>query len=371
MKYRKTFTYEGKRYDVTAKTQQELYEKIARKKLELEQGMTINKNMLVKDWCKEWMHTYKEPTVGAGRLKTIESLCSSSVLPAIGNMQLKDVKPTHIQRLLNNKAKTCKESYLRTIKAVCSDLFEKALENGLIARNPTKGVITPKTNKTTARRSLTPSEQEYFIRATDKCKHGLFFKIMYYCGLRPGEVAALQWCNIDLKNKILKVEKAVKAQGGIGEPKSEAGVRQVPIPDSLACSLKPSNPFDFLFLTRQGNLVSGQICWHWWMDVTKQMNIEAGCRTVKGELVPPYPIADDLVPYCLRHTYCTNLQAAGVPINVARELMGHSNIGITSKIYTHSSDESLNNAAYLINALDSKRNSVGTNVGVHSGNVEK
>lgn len=62
-------------------------------------------------------------------------------------------------------------------------------------------------------------------------------------------------------------------------------------------------------------------------------------------------VADDLVPYCLRHTYCTDLQSAGVPINVARELMGHSDISITAKIYTHHSEIDFDNAKQLINKL--------------------
>lgn len=362
--YRKTFTYEGKRYDITAKTQEQLYEKIARKKIELEQGTTISKNMLVKEWCAEWMSTYKEPAVSPGRFKMLESFCRSTIVPALGNIQLKDVKSTHVQKMLNNKAKTCKESSLKQLKAVCSDMFDKAFENGLILKNPVTSAVVPKSGKSNNRRSLTPLEQRYFLRAADKCKHGLFFKIIYYCGLRPGEVAALQWCDFDLKNKILKVTKAVKPRGGIGEPKSSAGIRQVPIPDSLAASLKPAdNPFDFLFLTQQVGFASETVRSNWWKEIMKQMNIEAGCKVVKGELVPPYPIADDLVPYCLRHTYCTNLQAAGVPINVARELMGHSDIGITSKIYTHSSTESFNNAAELINQLNNKRENVGVGVG--------
>ena len=231
--YRKTFTYEGKRYDITAKTQEQLYEKIARKKIELEQGMTISKNMLVKEWCKEWLDTYKEPTVSAARLINLQYACKSTFIPTLGNMQLKDVKPTHIQKMLNSKSKTCKESSLKQLKVMCSDMFDKALENGLILKNPVKSATVPKSGKSNGRRSLTPLEQEYFLKAADKCKYGLFFKIIYYCGLRPGEVAALQWCDFDLKNKILKVTKAVKPRGGIGEPKSSAGIRSVPIPNAL------------------------------------------------------------------------------------------------------------------------------------------
>lgn len=48
-----------------------------------------------------------------------------------------------------------------------------------------------------------------------------------------------------------------------------------------------------------------------------------------------HAIAPDLTTYCLRHTFCTDLQRAGVAINIAKELMGHSSIAVTADIYTH------------------------------------
>jgi integrase len=84
------------------------------------------------------------------------------------------------------------------------------------------------------------------------------------------------------------------------------------------------------------------------------------CKTSKGgKLVPPYPVADDLVMYCLRHTYGTDLQRAGVSINVARELMGHSSVTITEG-YTHKSKEAFNAAAKLINEFNSVETGVET-----------
>ncbi len=59
-------------------------------------------------------------------------------------------------------------------------------------------------------------------------------------------------------------------------------------------------------------------------------------------------MAPDLVPYCLRHTYCTDLQAKGVSLKMASYLMGHSDISVTANIYTHVTDEILNDAAMLI-----------------------
>ena len=78
------------------------------------------------------------------------------------------------------------------------------------------------------------------------------------------------------------------------------------------------------------------------------MDIAMGAETYRNHITV-HALADDIVLYCLRHTYCTDLQAAGVPINVARELMGHSSIEMTSRIYTHHSDDSITDALEKIN----------------------
>ena len=79
------------------------------------------------------------------------------------------------------------------------------------------------------------------------------------------------------------------------------------------------------------------------------MNISMGCKVYRNELIPPFPLADDFVPYDLRHTYCTNLARAGVDIRVAKKLMGHANISITADIYTHVDTKDIESAAELIN----------------------
>ena len=48
-----------------------------------------------------------------------------------------------------------------------------------------------------------------------------------------------------------------------------------------------------------------------------------------------YPFASDLVPYCLRHEYCTDLARKGVDIRIAQRLMGHATITMTANIYTN------------------------------------
>ena len=59
---------------------------------------------------------------------------------------------------------------------------------------------------------------------------------MLYCGLRRGELLALDWSDVDFENKVIHVTKSVifnKNQPIIKGPKSKAGIRDVPIPDFL------------------------------------------------------------------------------------------------------------------------------------------
>lgn len=59
-----------------------------------------------------------------------------------------------------------------------------------------------------------------------------------------------------------------------------------------------------------------------------------GAEAQDGKIIH-HAIAPDLTLYCLRHTFCTDLQRDGVAINIAKELMGHSSIAVTADIYTH------------------------------------
>ena len=88
-----------------------------------------------------------------------------------------------------------------------------------------------------------------------------------------------------------------------------------------------------------------------------------GCTVFRNQLVPPYPLADDFTMYNLRHTYCTDLEKKGVPINIARRLMGHASIETTSKIYTHGSQESFEKAKSLINGENGSGNADGKQSG--------
>ena len=86
-----------------------------------------------------------------------------------------------------------------------------------------------------------------------------------------------------------------------------------------------------------------------WRSFKQALDLDMGTQMASGAIDPETSVgADDLTPYCLWHTYATDLQSAGVPLNVAKDLLGHQSIAMTSQIYTHFSDEAFTNASLKV-----------------------
>ena len=75
------------------------------------------------------------------------------------------------------------------------------------------------------------------------------------------------------------------------------------------------------------------------------MHLENYMRGVQGKFEKAYgkPVPR-ITPHVLRHTFCTNVQQAGLDVKSLQYLMGHSNASVTLDVYTHSSFESVERA---------------------------
>lgn len=341
----KTFRYEGKKYFAYGKTEEEAITKKIQMMAELKnQEKTSGGNMTVDAWFKQWLEVYKKPTgITAKSLYQYQIKYDRFISPEIGRKKLKDVREIDLQRILNDNAGQS-FSQLSKLRMVMQGMFQKARKTRMIPFDPAEDLTLPEYSKG-SRRSLTETERTLFLKVEPTVKGGLFYFAMLYTGMRPGELTALQWRDIDFSEKTIRVCRAAEsgAWNTLKDPKTDAGTRVIPIRKELLARLQElpkGDPMSPVFLNQAGNMHNMNSMKRLWGRICRAMDIELGAETKRNKIVES-KLAPDLVPYCLRHTFCTDLQNAGVPINLAKELMGHSDISVTANIYTHRNEKLL------------------------------
>lgn len=363
---RKTFTFCGRRYTVYGKTEAEAAEKMGALKAQLDRDdVILDKNTTVSRWVKEWMETYIEPRdLGASQLSTYRNK-SEYVCAHLGRMKLKDVREPHLQKILNSRQGNS-FSDLSKLRQVIKSIFSRAAAARLISFDPSLHLSLPSCTQG-KRRSMTDTERAAFLSVAAQHPAGPLFLTLLYTGIRPGEAIALQWKDIDFRSATLHVTKALEAWedgvGSIKSPKTDAGVRDIPIPDVLlpVLAARRGDPFDFAFPQHRDRraMMTHTCLKRYWESFTRAMDIQLGAVVERVKIngsrkhstvIIEHALADDFCMYCLRHTYCTDLQRAGVPLNVAKYLMGHSDIKVTANIYTDTTADVVEDARAKINS---------------------
>lgn len=338
MKYiRKTARFNGKKYEATGKTELEALTKLADKLAAAKRGEeSIGGAMTVDAWFQEWLSTYKEPKgLTAKSLGMYREKYNGYIKPRIGRMKLRDVKDTHLQKIMNEQ-EGMSSSHASKVRMVMQEMFKRARQSRLIPYDPAELLELPQTTKG-KRRSITEEERAAILEVAKSHRAGLWVLTLLYTGMRPGETAALTWNDVDFDRNEIHVHAAKESgSGAIKGPKTAAGVRDIPIHSKLRPHLLEAkgSPFSPVFVTGAGNRHNENSLRRLWTGFLRELDIYMGAKVRRNKIVESV-VADDLVPYCLRHTFCTDLQRAGVPLNVAKELMGHADIQTTANIYTH------------------------------------
>lgn len=354
----KTKRFEGKQYKARGKTEQEAYQKLAEMIAAAKRGEnTVSGSMTVNSWYKEWLETYKKPKDMTGKsLGMYDEKYNKYIKPRIGTMKLKDVKDVHLQRILNEQAGKS-ESHVKKVRSVLQQMFKRARQSRLIVFDPAEMLELPKYTAGT-RRSITDAERKAILKLAETHRGGLWILTLLYTGMRPAETVALMWSDIDFDKKEIHV-KAAKESGThnkIKAPKTEAGNRIIPIHAKLLPLLQsaPRSKSGRVFVNEAGNPHNENSLRRLWENFKRELDISMGATVYRNEITKSV-VAPDLVPYCLRHTFCTDLQNAGVPLNVAKDLMGHSDIQTTANIYTHRDENLLHSGMELLDGTAAKK----------------
>ena len=179
--------------------------------------------------------------------------------------------------------------------------------------------------------------------------------VMLYAGLRRGEALALDIDrDVDYHKKTITVRYAVRFPDQqhpvLVDPKTEAGSRTIPLLDVLADELQGKH--GLLITDADGNMMSESAWSRAWESYLCKLSVlhnghakrwhgktkEDKAILAAGGTIPPWQDIS-IRPHDLRHSYCTMLYDAGVDLKTAQLWMGHADVDVTMKIYTHLTEE--------------------------------
>ncbi|WP_422444285.1 tyrosine-type recombinase/integrase [Thermoanaerobacterium sp. DL9XJH110] len=320
------------------KTRKEAEAAMAEYVAQLEKGMYADsQNLTLEEYLTKWLKDYAEIKVAQTTFATyIDAV--NHIKEYLGHIKLEKLRPADIQAFISHLSRETNLSIrsVRYFYAILNIALNTAVKWQLIAHNPCDAVTPPQ--KTKQNMQILTSEQvnELLTGAKDT---PLYVPILLAvtCGLRRGEILGLYWDSVDLQNNIITVTRSIvkTPDGKILEknPKSNAGVRAVTIPDITVKALRAlrkkqlENKLHLGQEYKDNNLVC---CWDdgtpFYPDYLSQ-----GFKKLLKKLNLP----DNVRFHDLRHTHATLLLQQGVHPKVVQERLGHSSVSITLDTYSH------------------------------------
>lgn len=338
------------RIPVYGKTIKELEEKKLHILMMREQGLSVkSSSMLFEEYALRWLSTYKKKArTNTSRNYTYN--LKKYIIPAIGYLPIGKIVKSDIQGIINdnyNHYATC--DYIIT---TLNQIFNTAVDDDIIRKNPCKNVKLPKKPQS-SRRPLSNIEKLAIKTAALKDNEKALIYLLLYCGLSRAEVLALTQTDIDLVHKTVSVTKDLVFSHNrplIEDVKNNYRKRQIPIPDvaiSFISSYLKSINTDYLFTKKDGSPVTEQCYRRMWDNIKKKCNksvcsedeLKAGINKI------------GFTAYTFRHNYATQLYYSNITIKQAAKYMGHCDTKMIMQIYAHL-DEAKENAVQKINSVD-------------------
>ena len=343
------------------KTRQEAADQLARALSDLGRGMFVAPHKLtVGQWLATWLQEYQRPPVRPLTFDNYERIVRCHLIPTLGHLPLKELRPEHVQRAYNERHQTgMSAGSIRVMHAVLHGAMKQAVKNQFMLRNVIEATLPPSARS----RTMQPlSLQDVKHLLSEIANHRLFAAILLGLGtgLRRGELLALRWQDVDLQKGLIHIQQTLarvrvhetredgkKTHLIFQEPKTEQSRRTLPIPGDVIEELQRHKGRQ-----AQERLLLGQAYEDYGLVF---------CSTT-GRPLEPFGFYRRFVRllwqaglparrfHDARHTFATLMLELGESPKTVQVMLGHTTIATTLDIYSHVSLELEKRAVANLNA---------------------
>ena len=295
---------------------------------------------------ERWLpHLETQGRLRAGTIRNYRQLMRDHILPRLGHMQLRKVRPGHLQEVLDEMTRNGRAG--RTVshaRAAMSSAFTSAVRWQLVSINPVRATEAP-AKKVLDLRVPSAAELLTLMEAARGTVWEVPIMLAATTGARRGEIAGLRWGNVDLERGRIRIVEAlqrVNRELVYASPKTPRAVRSIPIPGWMTEALRRHRAEQAQRLLALGIRVGDQ---HPVADRGDGEPLDPSTFTHAVSRIATAAGLEGVRLHDLRHAVATILAATGSSPAITSKILGHASVAFTLQTYTHPDEEELDRAA--------------------------
>ena len=293
------------------------------------------KSPTVAEAAQNWMAYIKGEGRERSTLEQYRQHIDLHIVPRLGAERLAKLTTPRINAfrddLLAHLSRAMATKVLKSLRAILYD----AQRRGNVAQNVALGVRIGADKRGKRKLAVgvdipTPDEIKRIVNAAQGRRRPLLVT-MIFSGLRASELRGLRWSDVDLKKGELHVRQRADRYGVIGQPKSRAGVRTIPLGPLVLNTLKewklacPKGELGLVFPNRFGRIEARKF-------IARDLKIVLTAAGLKNKYSGLHAFRHFYASWCINRPADGGL---GLPAKLVQERLGHSSIVMTMDVYGH------------------------------------
>lgn len=322
-------------------------------------GIT-SESITLADFMTSWLENVVASGAKQGTLQNYQSYFKNHVHSQLGKIKVQDLTPAVLDKWVRGlQMKGYAHNTITSIMGFLHTALNYAVYPAqLISSNPVAYIKVPKNTprRVIKRTIITPEQfQSLLIKYPFGTPLHIPLLLLYYTGMRIGEVLGLVWQDIDFNRKQLKVSRQVVYLVGkkdcLVSPKTETSCRVIPIGDFLLQELlrwralqlqreeKLGNQYIYLYRAEDGRLLRQSKLLPLPLERIDLVCTREHGHAVQKKFFSKHLHADGLNAHSFRHTHATRLMENGATAKGVAERLGHASVEITQNLYTHTTSK--------------------------------
>jgi integrase len=330
----------GVKRRAVASTEAKAKQRLRQMQSQIEHGTTITDgNLTVQQVLDQWTakalpnRNLQQPTLEVHRW------AREILIEDIGGKRARNLMADDVEEAFQRRADAgLSRNSLIKLRSTLSQALAWAQRRGLVASNVAAIVELPADARgPQPGRSMTADQARAFLRAARGTWLEAMWMAMLYLGLRPGEVAALSWDDIDFDHHIIHVRRARKRNRGtitIGTTKTTGSVRSLNAPGAVIDALQRRRH------DQQAEQAGAADRWNnpenlVFTNVVGSPTDPPKVRTEFNQIIDAAELGDGWTPSMLRHSAASLMSDAGIPLERIADQLGHKDTRMLANHYRH------------------------------------